>query len=95
MRTYAVRAPLPVGSRANGDSASVTVSAGSGTASSLAMLNAIYLEHLPPTPPPLRGAIVAELSRAAPTLDRPVRGLRDQRPDRIAANYHVVADRAA
>ena len=32
--------------RTNGDWGSVTVSAGSGTASSLAMLNAIYLEHV-------------------------------------------------
>ena len=41
----------------NGEWASVTVSAGSGTASSLAMLNAIYLEHVLRRTPlrPLRG----------------------------------------
>jgi hypothetical protein len=64
-------AARPLARGANGDQASVIVSAGSGTASSLAMLNAISLEHLlPPTPPPLRGAIVAGLSRAAVVADR-------------------------
>jgi hypothetical protein len=72
------------------------VSAGSGTDFSLAMLNTIYPEHvLRPTAPPLRGAIVAGLNRAARTLDRRMCGLRGQRPDRIAANYHVVVGRAA
>ena len=47
--------------RENGDWASVTVSAGSGTASSLAMLNAIYLEHVLRRTPlrPVRGPVVA------------------------------------
>ena len=81
---------------ANGEWASVTVSAGAGTAASLSMLNAIYLEHvLRRTPLRLgRGAIVAALNRVARALDRRVGGLRDERPGTIAANYHVVAERA-
>jgi hypothetical protein len=96
MQSYVVRAPLAGWLEGERDWASVTVSVGSGTDFSLAMLNAIYLEHvLRPTAPPLRGAIVAGLNRAAETLDRRMPGLRDQRPDRVAPNYHVVADRAA
>ena len=81
----------------NGRWASVTVSAGSGTASSLAMLNAIYLEHVLRRTPlrPLRGALVSGLNRAARALDRRFELLRDERPGTLAANYHVVADRAA
>ncbi len=81
----------------NGEWASVTVSAGSGTASSLAMLNAIYLEHVLRRTPlrPLRGALVSALNRAARALDRRVELLRDERPGTLAGNYHVVADRAA
>ena len=81
----------------NGEWGSVTVSAGSGTASSLAMLNAIYLEHVLRRTPlrPLRGALVSALNRGARALDRRVALLRDERPGTIAANYHVVADRAA
>jgi SAM-dependent methyltransferase len=81
----------------NGSWRSVTVSAGSGTASSLAMLNAIYLEHVLRRTPlrPLRGAIVSALNRAARALDRRVALLRDERPGTLAGNYHVVADRAA
>jgi SAM-dependent methyltransferase len=80
----------------NGEWGSVTVSAGSGTASSLAMLNAIYLEHVLRRTPfrPLRGALVSALNRAARALDRRVGLLRDERPGTLAANYHVVADRA-
>jgi SAM-dependent methyltransferase len=80
----------------NGDWASVTVSAGSGTASSLAMLNAIYLEHVLRRTPlrALRGPVVALLNRVAVALDRRVALLRDERPGTLAANYHVVADRA-
>ena len=50
----------------NGDWRSVTVTPGSGTASSLAMLNAIYLEHVLRRTPlrPVRGAVVAGLNRA-------------------------------
>ena len=83
--------------RENGDWASVTVSAGSGTASSLAMLNAIYLEHLLRRTPlrAVRGPVVALLNRAARALDRRVAQLRDERPGTIAANYHVVAERAS
>jgi SAM-dependent methyltransferase len=80
----------------NGEWGSVTVSAGSGTASSLAMLNAIYLEHVLRRTPlrPLRGALVSALNRAARALDRRVELLRDERPGTLAGNYHVVADRA-
>ena len=83
--------------RTNGDWGSVTVSAGSGTASSLAMLNAIYLEHVLRRTPlrVVRGPIVGLLNRAARALDRRVAQLRDERPGTIAANYHVVAERAA
>src|SRR6185312_2900918 len=82
---------------ANGDWASVTVSAGSGTASSLAMLNAIYLEHVLRRTPlrVVRGPIVGLLNRAARALDRRVAQLRDERPGTIAANYHVVAERTS
>lgn len=83
--------------RENGDWGSVTVSAGSGTAASLAMLNAIYLEHVLRRTPlrPLRGGVVSLLNRAARLLDRRVEALRDERPGTIAANYHVVAERAS
>jgi hypothetical protein len=43
---------------------------------------------------PLRGALVSALNRAARALDRRVGLLRDERPGTLAANYHVVADRA-
>ena len=81
----------------NGEWASVTVSAGSGTASTLAMLNAIYLEHVLRRTPlrPVRGPVVALLNRAARALDRRVALLRNERAGTIAANYHVVAERAA
>jgi SAM-dependent methyltransferase len=83
--------------RENGAWASVTVSAGSGTASSLAMLNAIYFEHVLRRTPlrAVRGPVVALLNRAARALDRRVALLRDERPGTIAANYHVVAERAS
>ena len=81
----------------NGDWASVTVSAGSGTASSLAMLYAIFLEHVLRRTPlrVVRGPVVGLLNRAARALDRRVSALRDERPGTIAANYHVVAERAS
>jgi len=81
----------------NGGWASVTVSAGSGTASSLAMLNAIYLEHVLRRTPlrAVRGPVVALLNRVARGLDRRVALLRDERPGTLAANYHVVAERAS
>jgi SAM-dependent methyltransferase len=83
--------------RENGEWGSVTVSAGSGTASSLAMLNAIYLEHVLRRTPfrPARGPVVSLLNRVARALDRRVTLLRDERPGTLAANYHVVAERAA
>ena len=66
---------------------------GSGTASSLAMLNAIYLEHVLRRTPlrPVRGALVSGLNRAARALDRRSATLREPRPGTLAANYHVVA----
>lgn len=83
--------------RENGEWGSVSVCAGSGTASSLAMLNAIYLEHLLRRTPlrPVRGAVVSALNRAARALDRRVALLRDEHPGTLAANYHVVAERPA
>ena len=83
--------------RTNGDWGSVTVSAGSGTASSLAMLNAIFLEHALRRTPlrPLRGPVVAALNRLARWLDGRSPTLRGTRPGTLAANYHVVAERAA
>ena len=80
----------------NGDWRSVTVTPGSGTASSLAMLNAIYLEHVLRRTPlrPIRGAVVASLNRAARALDGRSATLREPRPGTLAANYHVVAERA-
>jgi SAM-dependent methyltransferase len=82
---------------ANGEWASVTVSPGSGTASSLAMLNAIFLEHALRRTPlrPLRGPVVAALNRLARWLDGRSPTLRGTRPGTLAANYHVVAERAA
>ena len=82
---------------ATGAWASVTVSAGSGTASSLAMLNAIFLEHTLRRTPlrPLRGPVVAALNRLARWLDGRSPTLRGTRPGTLAANYHVVAERAA
>ena len=75
---------------------SVTVTPGSGTASSLAMLNAIYLEHVLRRTPlrPIRGVVVAGLNRAARALDRRSATLREPRPGTLAANYHVVAEKA-
>ena len=82
--------------RENGDWASVTVRPGCGTAASLAMLNAIYLEHLLRRTPlrPLRGGVVALLNRAGRAIDGRSAALRDARPGTLAANYHVVAERA-
>jgi SAM-dependent methyltransferase len=80
----------------NGDWRSVTVTPGSGTASSLAMLNAIYLEHILRRTPlrPIRGALVAGLNRAARALDGRSATLSETRPGSLAANYHVVAEHA-
>jgi SAM-dependent methyltransferase len=81
----------------SGDWGSVTVTPGCGTASTLAMLNAIYLEHLLRRTPlrPVRGAVVAGLNRAARALDRRSATLREPRPGTLAANYHVVAEKHA
>ncbi len=80
----------------NGEWRSVTVSPGSGTAASLAMLNAIYLEHVLRRTPlrPVRGAAVSLLNRLARRLDGWSSQLRGTGPGTLAANYHVVAERA-
>jgi SAM-dependent methyltransferase len=80
---------------ANGEWGSVTVSPGSGTASSLAMLNAIFLEHALRRTPlrPLRGPVVATLNRVARWLDGRSATLRGTGPGTLTANYHVVAER--
>ena len=82
---------------ANGDWGSVTVSPGCGTAASLAMLNAIFLEHALRRTPlrPLRGPVVSLLNRVARWVDARSPMLRDTRPGTLAANYHVVAERRA
>ena len=83
--------------RDNGDWASVTVSAGSGTAACLAMLNASTSisssgeRRFAPVARP-RGR-AAQPRRAG---DRPALGAAaDERPGTIAANYHVVAERTS
>ncbi len=82
--------------RDNGDWGSVRVSVGAGTAASLAMLNAIYVEHLLRRTPLrfARGAVVAAVNRAGRALDRHVSLLREPRPGTLTANYHVVAERS-
>lgn len=79
----------------NGDWGSVTVTAGAGTASTLAMLNAIFLEHVLRRTPlrPARAPLVSGLNRAARALDRRVAVLREPRPGTLAANYHVVGEK--
>jgi len=81
---------------ANGDWASTRVRAGAGTASSLAMLNALYLDHVLRRGPlrPLRGKVVALVNRVGGAIDGRVGALRDERPGTLTANYHVVAERA-
>ncbi len=81
---------------ANGDWESITVRAGAGTASSLAMLNALYLDHVLRRGPlrPLRRKVVALVNRVGRVIDGRVGALRDERPGTLTANYHVVAERA-
>lgn len=83
--------------RENGDWASVRVTPGAGTAASLAMLNAIYVEHVLRRTPLrfLRGGAVSAINRLGRALDRRVSLLREPRPGTLAANYHVVAERAS
>jgi SAM-dependent methyltransferase len=82
--------------RENGDWGSVRVTPGAGTAASLTMLNAIYVEHVLRRTPAryLRGAVVAVMNRIAQSLDRRVELLAEPRPGTLAANYHVVAERS-
>lgn len=79
----------------NGTWGSVTVSPGQGTAASLAMLNAIFLEHALRRTPlrPVRGALVSLLNRLGRWLDGRSPALRDMRPGTLTANYHLVAQR--
>jgi SAM-dependent methyltransferase len=81
---------------ANGEWGSVTVSPGSGTAASLAMLNAIFLEHALRRTPlrPIGGPAVSVVNRLARWLDTRSATLRGTRPGTLTANYHVVAERA-
>jgi hypothetical protein len=81
---------------ANGEWGSVTVSPGCGTTASLAMLNAIFLEHALRRTPlrPLGGPAVSALNRLARWLDGRSAALRDLRPGTLTANYHVVAERS-
>ncbi|MDH4346742.1 MAG: class I SAM-dependent methyltransferase [Thermoleophilia bacterium] len=83
--------------RENGDWASVRVTPGAGTAASLAMLNAIYVEHVLRRTPLrfLRGGAVSAINRLGRALDRRLSLLREPRPGTLAANYHVVAERAS
>jgi hypothetical protein len=82
---------------ANGAWDSITVAAGSGTASSLAMLNALYLDHVLRRGPlrPLRRPVVSLVNRVGRAVDGRLPALRDERPGTLAANYHVVAEKAA
>lgn len=82
---------------ANGDWDSITVRAGAGTAASLAMLNALYLDHVLRRWPVrrLRGPVVAAVNRLGRAIDGRVSALRDERPGTLTANYHVVAEKAA
>jgi SAM-dependent methyltransferase len=80
---------------AAGDWSSVRVTPGSGSTACVAMLSAIYVEHL------LRrarlrflaGPLLAVLNGAARALDARVALLREPAPGTIAANYHVVAEK--
>jgi SAM-dependent methyltransferase len=82
--------------RDTGGWASVRVTAGAGTAATLMMLNAIYVEHVLRRTPLrfARGAVVAAMNRVGRTLDRRVSLLQQPRPGTLTANYHVVAERS-
>ncbi len=80
----------------NGDWASVRVTAASGSTACVAMLASIYLDHVfrRAHVAPLSRPFVSIMNRVAATLDRRVDVLREPRPGTIAANYHVVAEKA-
>jgi hypothetical protein len=82
--------------RDTGGWASVRVTAGAGTAATLMMLNAIYVEHVLRRTPLrfARGAVVAAMNRVGRTLDRRVSLLQQPRPGTLTANYHVMAERS-
>jgi SAM-dependent methyltransferase len=79
--------------RANGDWASVTVRPGAGTAATLAMINAHFVDLLLKRLRARRvGApVVALLNAAGESLDRAVPLLRSTAPGTLHANYHVEA----
>jgi SAM-dependent methyltransferase len=80
-----------------GSWASVRVIPASGSTACVAMLTAIYLDHVLRRAhvTPLSRPLVAALNRTAAALDRRVDLLREPRPGTIAANYHVVAEKGA
>jgi SAM-dependent methyltransferase len=80
----------------NGEWASVRVTPASGSTACVAMLASIYLDHVLRRAhvAPLSRPLVSGLNRAAAALDRRVELLREPRPGTIAANYHVVAEKA-
>jgi hypothetical protein len=69
---------------------SVDVAPGAGTATTLAMLLAIYVEIVLRRTPLARGPVWL-LNRASAGLDRRVRTLREPIPGALIANFHVVA----
>jgi SAM-dependent methyltransferase len=77
----------------NGEWASVTVTAGAGTAACLGMLAAHYIDLLAARLHARRPArlLVAGLNRAAAAADRRSRSLREPGPGTLIANYHVRA----
>jgi SAM-dependent methyltransferase len=75
----------------------VSVAPSSGTAACLGMLSSIYIGHVLKRARAGRvaGPLVATVNRSAAALDRRVPLLAGTRPGTLAANYHVVAVRAA
>jgi SAM-dependent methyltransferase len=81
----------------NGSWSSVVVAPGSGTTACVAMLASIYTGHVLRRARlgALRHPVIAALNGAAEAVDRHSKLLSGTRPGTIAANYHVVAERAA
>jgi SAM-dependent methyltransferase len=79
-----------------GEWASVRVTPASGSTACVAMLVSIYLDHVfrRARAGALSRPFVTALNRSAAALDRRVDLLREPRPGTIAANYHVVAEKA-
>jgi SAM-dependent methyltransferase len=80
-----------------GDWGSVRVTPASGSTACVAMLASIYLDHVLRRAhvAPLSRPLVSVLNRSAALVDRKVDLLREPRAGTIAANYHVVAEKAA